>query len=58
MTEDYYNSAEIISAIVFMKIQVSELIVRYLEKLGIEYIFGMPGAHILPAYDCMTRSSR
>jgi acetolactate synthase-1/2/3 large subunit len=30
-----------------MKIPVSELIVKYMEKLGIEYIFGMPGAHIL-----------
>jgi len=34
-----------------MKIKVSELIVRYIERLGIEYIFGMPGAHILPVYD-------
>ena len=36
-----------------MKITVSELIVRYLERLGIEYIFGMPGAHILPVYDSL-----
>ena len=34
-----------------MKIQVSELIVKYMERLGIETIFGMPGAHILPVYD-------
>jgi acetolactate synthase-1/2/3 large subunit len=34
-----------------MKIQVSELIVRYLQRLGIDTIFGMPGAHILPVYD-------
>jgi acetolactate synthase I/II/III large subunit len=34
-----------------MNIAVSELIVRYMERLGIEYIFGMPGAHILPVYD-------
>ncbi len=34
-----------------MKISVSELIVRYLERLGIEHIFGMPGAHVLPIYD-------
>ena len=39
-----------------MKIQVSELIVRYLERLGIEYIFGMPGAHILPVYDSLYHS--
>jgi len=29
-----------------MKIKVSELIVKYMQRLGIEYIFGMPGAHI------------
>jgi acetolactate synthase-1/2/3 large subunit len=40
-----------------MKIKVSELIVRYLERLGIEYIFGMPGAHILPVYDALYGSS-
>lgn len=34
-----------------MKIQVSELIVRYLQRLGVDTIFGMPGAHILPVYD-------
>ncbi len=36
-----------------MKIRVSELITRYLERLGVEYIFGMPGAHILPVYDSL-----
>ena len=40
-----------------MKIPVSELIVRYMEKLGIEYIFGMPGAHIQPVYDSLYHSS-
>lgn len=34
-----------------MRISVSELIVRYLQRLGVESIFGMPGAHILPVYD-------
>jgi acetolactate synthase-1/2/3 large subunit len=34
-----------------MKVPVSELIVRYLERLGIEHIFGIPGAHVLPIYD-------
>jgi acetolactate synthase-1/2/3 large subunit len=34
-----------------MNISVSELIVRYLERLGIGTIFGMPGAHVLPIYD-------
>jgi len=40
-----------------MKIKVSDLIVRYLERLGVEYIFGMPGAHILPVYDSLYDSS-
>ncbi len=40
-----------------MKISVSELIVRYLERLGIEVIFGMPGAHILPVYDSLYDSN-
>jgi acetolactate synthase-1/2/3 large subunit len=34
-----------------MKIQVSQLIVRFLQQLGVDTIFGMPGAHILPVYD-------
>jgi acetolactate synthase-1/2/3 large subunit len=40
-----------------MKIAVSELIVKYMERLGIEYIFGMPGAHILPVYDSLYGSN-
>ena len=34
-----------------MNVKVSELIVRFMERLGIEVVFGMPGAHILPVYD-------
>lgn len=34
-----------------MQVTVSELIVRYLERLGVEVLFGMPGAHVLPIYD-------
>ena len=48
---------EIIFNRAFMKIQVSELVVKYLERLGIEFIFGMPGAHILPVYDSLYHSS-
>ena len=39
------------------KIAVSELIVRYMERLGIEFIFGMPGSHILPVYDSLYDSN-
>jgi acetolactate synthase-1/2/3 large subunit len=36
-----------------MNISVSELIVRYLERLGIDILFGMPGSHVLPIYDSL-----
>lgn len=36
-----------------MDIKVSEFIIRYLEKLGTEYAFGIPGAHILPVFDAL-----
>lgn len=36
-----------------MNITVSQLLVQYMQKLGIETIFGMPGAHILPVYDAL-----
>ena len=39
-----------------MKIAVSELVVRFMERLGVEVIFGMPGAHILPVYDRLVDS--
>jgi acetolactate synthase-1/2/3 large subunit len=32
-------------------IKVGRFIVRYLERLGVDYVFGIPGAHILPVYD-------
>ncbi len=34
-----------------MDITVGELVVRYLQKLGVMHVFGIPGAHILPVFD-------
>ncbi len=34
-----------------MNITVAELLFRYMERLGIDTVFGIPGAHILPVYD-------
>jgi acetolactate synthase-1/2/3 large subunit len=34
-----------------MSIPVSQILVRFLEKLGVQCIFGIPGSHILPVYD-------
>ncbi|PKL51959.1 MAG: acetolactate synthase [Nitrospira bacterium HGW-Nitrospira-1] len=39
-----------------MDIKVSELFVNYIERLGAEYVFGIPGAHILPLYDAIYNS--
>ncbi len=39
-----------------MEIKVSELIVAFIERLGAEYVFGIPGAHILPIYDALYNS--
>jgi acetolactate synthase I/II/III large subunit len=39
-----------------MNVKVSDLIVAYLERLGTEYVFGIPGAHILPVYDALYNS--
>ncbi|RPI35068.1 MAG: thiamine pyrophosphate-binding protein, partial [Nitrospiraceae bacterium] len=39
-----------------MNITVSELIIKYLERLGTKYVFGIPGAHILPLYDAIYNS--
>jgi len=41
-----------------MDITVSRLLVEYLERLGTEYIFGIPGAHILPVYDSLFDSGK
>jgi acetolactate synthase-1/2/3 large subunit len=40
-----------------MDIKVSSFIVRYLERLGVECVFGIPGAHILPVYNALYDSS-
>jgi acetolactate synthase-1/2/3 large subunit len=36
-----------------MQVKVSEVIVKFMECLGIDTIFGIPGAHILPVYDSL-----
>lgn len=35
-----------------------ELIVRYLEQIGVEYVFGVPGGAIEPLYNALARSER
>lgn len=40
------------------KPELGDLIVEYLEALGVEYIFGVPGGAIEPLYNAMARSAR
>lgn len=37
---------------------LSDLVVDYLELLGVEYVFGVPGGHIAPLYEALERSDR
>src|SRR6185369_17134884 len=38
--------------------QVADLIVSYLEHIGVEYVFGIPGGAIEPLYNALARSGR
>jgi|GEM_PF-5196921 len=38
--------------------EVSDLLVAYLDQLGIEYVFGIPGGAIEPLYNAFARSER
>lgn len=38
--------------------ELADLLVAYLEQLGIEYVFGVPGGAIEPLYNAIARSSR
>jgi acetolactate synthase-1/2/3 large subunit len=40
-----------------MNVPASQILVKFLEKLGVNYIFGIPGSHILPVYDGLYDSS-
>ncbi len=40
-----------------MKLPVSQILVKFLENLGVKSIFGIPGSHILPVYDAIYDSS-
>lgn len=36
----------------------ADLTVDYLERLGVEYVFGIPGGHIMPLYEALARSEK
>ncbi len=39
-------------------IDAGELLIRYLEQIGVEYVFGVPGGAIEPIYNALARSER
>ena len=38
-----------------MKITTAELLLRYLESEGVEYIFGVPGSSLVPFYAAVNK---
>ncbi|HND14711.1 MAG TPA: thiamine pyrophosphate-binding protein, partial [Pseudomonadales bacterium] len=38
--------------------EAGDLILRHLEQLGVEYVFGIPGGAIEPLYNALARSER
>jgi acetolactate synthase-1/2/3 large subunit len=49
------GSAEIVQA---PTLEVADLLVAYLEQIGVEYVFGVPGGAIEPLFNAMARSRR
>jgi acetolactate synthase-1/2/3 large subunit len=39
-------------------IEAADLLVAYLEQIGVEFVFGVPGGAIEPLYNAMSRSAR
>lgn len=39
-----------------MKGSAVDILVKYLEQEGVEYLFGIPGGHLLPLYDAIYKS--
>lgn len=39
-------------------VEVADLLVAYLEQMGVEYVFGIPGGAIEPLYNALARSAR
>jgi len=41
-----------------MDMTLSDVIIRYLEQFGVEYVFSVPGGPLGPIYDALARSAR
>ncbi len=52
------QSRDSVSHLVQAKYELGDLLVSYLEQLGVEYVFGVPGGPIEPLYNALARSER
>jgi len=58
-SEDYSMTAlSPIDTSTIVTTTTADLIVRYIERLGVEYVFGVPGGAIEPFFDALARSER
>ena len=59
LATNHINMAATSPAIVpAQTLELADLLVAYLEQLGIEYVFGVPGGAIEPLFNAMARSQR
>ena len=47
-----------IAGLVEAEVELGDLLVSYLEQVGVEYVFGIPGGAIEPLYNALARSER
>ena len=52
------SSTESVSQLAQPTYELGDLLVSYLEQLGVEYVFGVPGGPIEPLYNALARSER
>lgn len=41
-----------------MKLTNSDLLLKYLENEGVEYIFGVPGLSLIPLFEAINRNNK
>ncbi len=56
--ENYLEPVPPVTEIMHSPMQAADLLVAYLEQIGIEYIFGVPGGAIEPLFNSLARSAR
>ncbi|HEX6706596.1 MAG TPA: thiamine pyrophosphate-binding protein [Albitalea sp.] len=55
---DRRSAADPVEAVRSERVEAAELIVAYLDKIGVRHVFGVPGGAIEPIYNALARSGR